>query len=572
MSESGVGVPWVILECDEALAQSLAREAGVPKAIGRLLVNRGVITSEDAKRFLSPSLDHLHDPELLPDLEEGVARVAQAVKDREPVFVYGDYDVDGITSAALLVRTLRALDAPVHYRLPRRFEGYDIKPAHVHEAAKLGAGVVVTCDCGVSAIAAGEAAGECGVDLVITDHHEPGDDLPSALAVINPKRGDCGYPFPELAGVGVAAKFAQALVRKLGHDDQAYLGRFLDLVALGTVGDVVPLLDENRALVSFGLDAVPASKKLGLQMLLERSGLVGKRLTAYTLGYVLGPRINAVGRMDDASLALKLLLTKDRDEAGTLAGKMEQCNTERRAEQGRILQEATKLVEAKDLDKVRALVLVGDGWNPGVIGIVAGKIREAFFRPAILLNRDPKSGMCSGSGRSIPTFNLYEALCECSEVLERFGGHAQAAGLTIKDENVERFEEMLNAVAEEAIPEEELVPRVEVEAELAPEELTVDLARLLAGMEPFGVGNPEPLFMTRGLVVKQRQRVGDGSHLKLEVASDGKPPISCIAFRMGDMCDALQLGCKVDLCYNLRLNEFNGVTTAQLVVSGINPQ
>jgi single-stranded-DNA-specific exonuclease len=564
-------VPWVILDCDEELAESLARDMGMPRAIGRLLANRGVTTLDAAQRFLKPSLDHLHDPELLVDLEAGVARVARAISDREPVLVYGDYDVDGVTSAALLVRTLRALDAPVHFRLPRRYEGYDIKPAHVQEAAELGARVIVTCDCGVNAFPAALAAREAGIDLVVTDHHEPGDELPPALAVINPKRDGGSYPFPELAGVGVAMKFAQALVRKLGHDEHAYLGKFLDLVALGTVGDVVPLLDENRALVYHGLEAMPASKKLGLQMLMERSGLIGKKMTAYSLGYVLGPRINAVGRMDDAGLALRLLLTRDRSEAGMLAGKMEKFNSERRAEQDRILGEAMELARSKDPSTHRVLVLVGEEWNPGVIGIVAGKIREAFFRPTILLARDTKTGMCTGSARSIAAFNLYEALCSCSDLLERFGGHAMAAGMSVRGENLERFDDEINALAEELISDEELVPRVEVEAELQPEEVTGELAGLLATLEPFGMGNPEPLFMTRGMVVRQRQRVGDGSHLKLEVSSDGLPPISCIAFRMGDRCELLQLGGKVDLCYNLRLNEFNGAVTAQLVVCGINP-
>jgi single-stranded-DNA-specific exonuclease len=570
VSVSGTNAPWVTMECDEALAASLACETGTPLAVGKLLVNRGVLTPEDAQRFLSPSLDHLHDPELLPDLEAGVARVAKAISTGEPVFVYGDYDVDGVTSAALLVRTLRALNAPVSYRLPKRHEGYDIKTHHVHEAAKLGAHVIITCDCGVNALEAAMAARDCGIDLVITDHHEPGSELPPAVAVINPKR-DGAYPFPELAGVGVALKFAQALVRKLGHDEDAYVGRFLDLVALGTVGDVVPLLDENRALVSFGLEALPTSKKLGLQMLLERSGLAGKRLTAHSLGYVLGPRINAVGRMDDAGLALNLLLTKDRAEAGALASKMEQFNSERREEQDRILEEATELAESKDLSTSRVLVLMGEGWNPGVIGIVAGRIRETYCRPAILLSRDARTGLCTGSARSIPAFNLYEALCSCSDALERFGGHAAAAGLAVRDENVGRFDEAINALAAELIRDEELVPRVEVEAELQPDEITGDLANLLVRMEPFGVGNPEPLFVTRGLVVRQRQRVGDGSHLKLEVTSDGLPPLSCIAFRMGDRHDLIELGARVDLCYNLRLDEFNGGVSAQLVVCGIKP-
>lgn len=569
MSEIGTSAPWVLLESDESLAESISRDTGMPLVVGRLLANRGARTAEDVQRFLNPSLDHLHDPCLLDDLEVGVSRATEAIKAGEPILVYGDYDVDGVTSAALLVRTLRALGARVDHRLPRRNEGYGIKACHVGEAADAGVGLIITCDCGINAFEAGEAALHSGIDLIITDHHEPGTKLPKATAVINPKRSECTYPFSELAGVGVALKFAQAVVRRLGHDEHSFLKKFLDLVAVGTVGDVVPLLDENRALVSLGLEAISSSKKLGLQTLLEKSGLSGKRITTYSLGYVIGPRINAVGRMDDAGMALNLLLTKDHAEAVALADRMEHCNSERKAEQDKILLEAMEQAKSRNAAGCRVLVMVGDGWNPGIVGIVAGRIRDTFFRPAIMLCRDCESGVCGGSARSIPDFNLYEALSSCSDVLERFGGHASAAGLAVREGNVSRFDEAINAIAADVIPEEALVPRVDIEAELSPSEVTDDLANVIARMEPFGTGNPEPVFLTRGLVVNQRQRVGDGSHLKLEVGSNGTAPLSCIAFRMGDECDKIDIGDRLDLCYHLRLNDFNGSSSVQLVVSGL---
>ncbi|MHB9035346.1 MAG: single-stranded-DNA-specific exonuclease RecJ [Armatimonadota bacterium] len=563
-------VIWKVVESDETAAQALACEAGLSPVVSRLLVNRGVKTASDLERFLNPLLSHLHDPYLLPDLEEGVERLADAIVSGEKICVHGDYDVDGVTSTAVLVRTLRALKANVEYRLPhRQKDGYDIKPGAIDAAAENGCSLVVTCDCGINACKTADRARELGVDLIITDHHEPGAELPDAMAVINPKRHDAQYPFTGLAGVGVALKLAQGLVRLLGHDEESFLTRFVDLVALGTVADVVPLLDENRAIVKHGLESMPQSKKVGLRTMLKSTGLEGKTLTAYYLAYVLGPRINAVGRMDDAHTALQLLLTKDEREAGTLAAEMERHNTDRKVEQDRILAEAIEQVESKDLSATRILVLSSEGWNPGVVGIVAGRICETYGRPTILLNRDEELGIAGGSARSIHSFNMLEGLRLCTDLLGRFGGHALAAGLSVPLDNIDAFEERINTHGLETIPEEDLIPCIEADAELRAEEINRELADSLASMEPFGEGNSEPLFITRNLNVLQRQRVGDGSHLKLKVQGPNAPPIDCIAFRMGDMADQLQLGGSVDLCYNIRLNTFNGVESVQLVCKAI---
>lgn len=563
-------IPWIVIESDVALAGKLALEAGVPEIIARLLVNRGVRTVDDMARFMNPSLKDLHDPFLLPDLEVGVTRLAAAVGSGEKICVHGDYDVDGVTSTALLVRTLTALKANVDYRIPhRQRDGYGMKPEALDSIAMRDCGLVVTCDCGITACDTVERAAEMGIDVIVTDHHEPGPELPKAVAVINPKREDAHYPFPELAGVGVAFKFAQGLVRKLGHNEEQFAARFMDLVALGTVGDVVPLLGENRAIVRHGLDTIPSSKKIGLQALLKSARFEGKTLTAYHVAYVLGPRINAAGRMDDASVALRLLLTKDENEARELALEMERHNTERKVEQERILAEALEQVESKDLSQTRVLVLSNEGWNTGVVGIVAGRIAETYGRPAILMSRDPISGMAGGSARSVGAFDMLGGLRACSELLSNFGGHALAAGLGLPIENIERLDEMINAHAAEVIPEEELVPRIEVEAEIQPKDITRELADALACMEPFGEGNPEPLFMSRGLRVLQRQRVGDGSHLKMTVQGPDAPPISCIAFRMGDAADDLELGSSIDLCYNIGFNTFNGNESVQLVGKAI---
>lgn len=563
---------WLVAECDEDSAAALAAESGIPAAAGRALFLRGLTSAREVERFLNPSLDHLHDPSLLPDLDVGVDRIAAAVSSGERICVYGDYDADGVTSAALLVRTLRALRADVTYRLPhRRREGYDIKPSSVDEAAGDGVRVILTCDCGVTAVETAVRANELGIDLVITDHHEPGPELPAARAVVDPKRLDAAYPFPQLAGVGVAFKFAQGLVRRLGFDEQKFLERFVDLAALGTVSDVVPLIDENRAIVKHGLNAIPHSKKLGLQTMLRATRLLGKPLTAHSLGYVLGPRINAVGRLEDASTALRLLLTRDEAEAGSLMAEMERCNSERRAEQDRMLREALEQIECKDVGNSHVLVLSREGWNTGVVGIVAQKICELYARPTVLISRDEASGTGGGSARSTPDFNLIEGLRGCTDLLSRFGGHASAAGISLDLANIEQFENRLAELAREAIGEEVPPVCVEMDAELAPEQITRELADVLVAMEPFGTGNPEPLFLTRGLVVDRRERVGDGSHLKMSLGSDGAAPLECIAFGMGEVTPRIQPGSRVDLCYHIRLNTFNGTQSVQLVGRGIRP-
>jgi len=564
------GTDWVVVECDEEQADRLAREADLPPVIARLLVIRGVTTAEEARAFFDPSLDHLHDPSLLPDADAGVDRLAAAVKSGERICVYGDYDVDGVTGTALLVRTLRALKGNESYRLPhRRRDGYGIKPAAVTDAARDRVGLIVTCDCGITACETARCAREAGIDMIITDHHEPGPELPLAAAVINPKREDAVYPFPELAGVGVAFKLAQGLVRKLGYDEEAFIKRFTDLAALGTVGDVVPLLGENRTLVRHWLEAIPVSKKIGLRTMIRAAGLEGKPLNAYYLAYVLGPRINAAGRMADATAALRLLLTTETAEAWALAREMERHNNQRRVEQERIVAEAMEQAQAKAEAGARVLVLSQEGWNRSVIGVAASKICEQYSRPAILVSRDEAAGIGSGSARSVPEFNLIEALRACEDLLERFGGHALAAGVTIRLANLDEFEERINSIAFAAIPEEELVPRVEVDAEIAPDQITRELADAIASMEPFGMGNPEPVFVTRNVAVVARQRVGDGSHLKFQVQGHNQPPVDCIGFGLGDYADSLELGGLVDVCYSIRINDFNGADSVQLVAKDL---
>ncbi|MCE5324178.1 single-stranded-DNA-specific exonuclease RecJ [bacterium] len=563
-------VIWKVKDCDEPAAVRLHEQTGASPAVCKLLVSRGVKTGSDYDSFMNPSLSQMHDPYLLADMEEGVERLADAIVSGEKICVHGDYDVDGITSTALLVRTLRALKANVDYLLPhRQKDGYDIKPFAIDAAAQRGCSLVVSCDCGINAVSTAERARELGIDLIITDHHDPGAQLPDAAAVINPKRPDSQYPFTGLAGVGVALKLAQGLVRLLGHDDESFVSRFVDLAALGTVADVVPLLDENRTIVKLGLDAIATSKKVGLRTMLRTTGLEGKTMTAHYLAYILGPRINAVGRMDDAAAALQLLLTKDDKEASELASAMERHNSNRKVEQEKILEQTNVQFADRDLASSRILVLSSDGWNPGVIGIVAGKICETYCCPAILIARDESSGMGVGSARSIDAFHMRDALAQCSDLFTHFGGHALAAGFTIPLENIAPFEDRIGTLARESISDEAMVPRIDIDTQLAPEDINRNLADMLMCMEPFGEGNPEPVFMTTGLKVTHKQRVGDGSHLKLKVQGKNGPAIECIAFRMGDLCDGLELGGSIDMCYHVKLNKFNGTESVQLVCKAI---
>lgn len=564
-------VRWIVAGYEESKAEALAKELDLSQMVAQLLVARGVNSAEEAHQFLHPSLDDLHDPFLLPDADLAVKRILRAVESHERVMVHGDYDVDGVASAALLVRSLKALGVDVIHRLPhRQTEGYDIKPAAVDEAKAAGATLIVTSDCGVTALATAARAKELGVDLVVTDHHEPGPELPQALAVVNPKRTDSRYPFPELAGVGVAFKVMDAVVRELGHKQDLFRSRFLDLVAMGTVSDVAPLVGENRVLVKYGMQAIPGSKKAGLQALLRRCRLQGKDLLAYHLSHVIGPRINAVGRMDTAEIALNLLLTRDDDEAERLAAVLDQANAERQAEQSRIFEEALQRVAEVNLEDKKVLVLSAPGWNTGVVGIVASKIVEQFGRPAILLSEDGEAGVCSGSARSIDQFNLIDALRSCEDLLIRCGGHQHAAGLCVETAKLEGFEEKLNRIAGEIIRPEDLIPTIVVDGVLHPEEVGFDLAREIAALEPFGHGNPEPVFVTPELEVVNKQRVGgDGSHLKMRVRGHGTEPADCIGFGMGELADGISVGSEVDICYNIRVNRFNGYENVQLVAKDL---
>jgi single-stranded-DNA-specific exonuclease len=575
MSENGA-VPrkrWLCAPVEAERRDALSRAAELSPIVAGLLCARGIETAEDAHRFLNPDLDQLHDPLLLPDAGRAVERLTAAIGNRERILVHGDYDVDGVTAAALLTRVLRKLGADVECFVPHRMvDGYDIQPETVRSKATEGVKVIVTVDCGIVAFEAADCARALGVDLIVTDHHEPGAELPPAYAVVNPKRADSKYPFPYLSGVGVAFKLATALVRRMGAPEQSFRTNYLDLVALGTAADCMPLVDENRVFVKFGLALLPRTKKVGLQALLRSAGLAQSKLTARSLGFALGPRINAVGRLDAAAHALELLLTQDMAEARRLAEQLERCNQERQAVQNRIFEQAVEQARDMVAERQHLLVLASEGWHSGVIGIVASKLTEAFSRPTIMIALDGASGR--GSARSVHDFNIFAAIDACRELLQRCGGHAAAAGFDISSERVDEFREMICRIAADRMDEEVLVPRVELDAYLSAEDLSLNLARELARLEPFGHGNPAPVFATRAMRVANVQaltsrQTPDVSHLKLRLHTNGSAPVDALYWRNGQIAGELCPATHLDVCYALEVNEFRGEQSLQLNIKDL---
>lgn len=574
MARFGRRKRWKVVRCEDVeAAERLQAELGLSEVAGRLLVNRGITTPEEAHRFLHPSYDHLPDPLLLPDAEAAVERIRRAVQGQESIYVHGDYDVDGVTSAALWTRLLEKLGARVMVHVPhRKRDGYDMRSAFVREAKAMGASLILTTDCGIQRCDEVEEAREAGIDVVITDHHEPGPDLPRAVAVVNPHRADSRYPFPDLAGVGVAFRLGEALCGSLGVPIAGYRRAYADLAAIGTVADMMALRDDNRVIVKHGLEELARTNKVGLQALMKSSGLLERALDADSIGYRIGPRLNAIGRMDDSKIALDLLRTKDRAEAEAWVERIEQANVERKQEEDRILREAMELLAKGDFAESYCIVLAGENWNAGVIGIVAGRIKERTGRPTILLSLDAEAGTAGGSARSIRPFNIKEALDTCAEHLDEYGGHAQAAGVRLSADNLPVFTDALNQIARAQLTESDLEPCFEVELEIEPTQVTTKLLNELRKFEPWGRGNHQPLFVSRNIGLTDIRRMGkESQHLKLRGQYDGIWVPDAVKWNAGDLADHLHVGDHVDLCYRPQLNTWNGSTSVQLLLEDIHP-
>jgi len=564
------GKRWIVRDHDSQSVASLAQSLAVSPTVAALLLARGCNDEKSGRSFLKPSHDQLHDPDLMLGMSEAVPRLLRAIDGGEPILVYGDYDVDGTTGTAVLLRALNLLGAKTGFHVPHRFtEGYGIQQAALQKAVAEGYKLAISVDCGIRAHEPLYWARDNGLDVIITDHHLPdeGAGVPPAYAVLNPNQRGCNYPDKNLAGVGVAFKLVDALFRKYGREWQ--VNAFLKIVAIGTVADVAKLTGENRTIVSLGLQDLPKATNPGLRALMEVAGC-GKGMTAYDIGFRLGPRINAAGRMDAARAVVELFGTRDIEEARRLALHLDTRNRERKEVQQQIVELALAELESTTLEPANSYVAViaGEGWHRGVIGIAASKIAERINRPCVVLSIDGE--VAHGSGRSIEPYHLLNGLTECADLFEKFGGHSHAAGITIRPERIEELRRRLNEHAAGCLTNEDLQPCVFIDAELPTEEITFELIRELNALEPYGAGNARPVFLARNLCILSEPRLIGQRHLKMSVAGPKGRPLETVfwngAERMGDVTRG------GDMAYSIETSNWTGETFLQLSVHDVRGQ
>src|SRR3954470_17254732 len=551
---------------DEEAVRALADALSLPEIVTRLLLIRGFVSSEDAKLFLRPKLDRLHDPSGFLSMDKAVERLARAIRNQELVFVHGDYDVDGICSTTILTRTIRQLGGKATPFIPRRIEdGYDLGDAGVDAAMSLGAAVVVTCDCGTGAVAPVARLCRAGMDVIVTDHHLPSGELPNCLSVLNPKRSGCGYPDKDLAAVGVTFKLALAVAREMGANEN-FIWAMLDLVALATVADVAPLRGENRVFVRYGLKMLGETRNIGLRALVRAAGLEGRQLTAGRIGFILAPRLNAAGRMGHAIRGVELLLTENEHEANVIARELEELNGKRQEIDHQTLEQARERVLAMDLDEWFSIVLADDAWHPGVIGIVASRLVEEFGRPTVLIALSGDQG--KGSGRSIPKFNLHAALGEARNDLLRYGGHRAAAGVTIARDKVGDFAAHFNEIAKSHLTPADLVPEIRVDLEVPIEGLDHKVEALFRHFEPFGIGNPAPVLLARNLAIKRPPRPVGADGLKIALDT-GTGSLEALGWGLVDRAVHLQPGARIDVAFRLERDDYRGESYLQARIADV---
>jgi single-stranded-DNA-specific exonuclease len=553
---------------DTEIVKRLTAELNIPEAIAMVLAGRNLDSFDSCKSFFRPDLSHLYDPFLFSQMEQAVHRIETALKERQKIVVYGDYDVDGVTSTAFLIRVLRSLGANCDYYLPNRLtEGYGLSAAGIQTIIGGGAGLIITVDCGVTSVNEILIAKTAGVDCIVTDHHEPKEILPCAVAILNPKIPGSNYPDTSLAGVGVVLKLCQALGISTGNGEELWRP-YLDLVALGTAADIVPLTGENRIIAKFGFELLMNSLNKGINALVAQQGLSGKRLSTSQIVFQIAPCINAVGRIGDPRRGVELLLTEDASSAAMYASELREANLERRSLDSAVAEEAFFWVDENCSPEKDFGLVVGDqDWHVGVIGIVASKLVERYNRPSILLSIGA-DGVARGSGRSIPGLHLLDALNECSDMLDSFGGHAAAAGLSIQRCRIEEFRSRFNEVVAKRLKQEDLVPVIMADAEVALTSISPKFCRIIKEMEPFGPGNMRPVFLCRDLQNKYPPRIVGSNHLKLSVTGGGVV-MDAIGFNLGDRMGEIRGAGSMSLAFTLDENEWNGKVTMQMKVKGI---
>ena len=554
---------WEIYDSNEQKVKEICDKYNLNKIIGKIIVNRNVTSDEDVRIFITPTRDDFHDPFLFKDMDIAVNRIIKAINNQENILIYGDYDADGITSTTVLKKYLQERGGIVNTYIPNRLnEGYGLNKEAIKKIKEMGTDLIITVDCGISGIEEVKYAKELGIEVIVTDHHEVGEVLPDALAVIDAKRKDNTYPFNLLAGVGVVFKVIQAISIKLNLKAEEYL-KYLDLVCVGTISDIVPLEGENRTIAKLGLMLIRVTKNLGLRELIKSSGY--KEIDSNTISFGVAPRINACGRMGHEEEALKLFLAETKEEAVEVTKKLNEYNTLRQNTEKAIYEDAVSKIEKENIENKNSIVVGGYNWHHGVIGIVSSKVTEKYYKPSILLCFE--DGIAKGSGRSIQGFDLYEGLTKCSELLDKFGGHAMAVGLTLNKENFENFKDKFEKIAEEANIKE-MVPTIYIDEEVKLKDISMDLVKSLSVLEPFGEANKVPLFLIKNLKIDSIRALSEGRHLKLSLR-DESVVINAIGFDIGNLAEEYKIGDKIDVVGTLEINSFNGFSSIQINIKDI---
>lgn len=553
---------WECYNLDNEKVEELVKKRHITNLLASILVNRGIIDGEKINVFLNPTRKDFYNPFLMPDMEIAVKRIVKAIENKEKIMIYGDYDADGITSITVLKKYLNEIGLKTGEYIPNRLnEGYGLNKDAISKIYNDGYKLMITVDCGISGLEEVDYANSLGMEIIITDHHEPAEKLPEAIAVIDAKRKDNKYPFNQLAGVGVVFKLIQAISTELKLEEKEYL-KYLDLVCIGTISDIVPLVDENRVIAKLGLKLIEKTKNIGLKTLLNIADL--RKIDSTAISFGVAPRINACGRMGFQEEALQLFLTEDSGEATKIAKRLVQFNQERQAKEKQIFEEVIEKIEKDNKDK-KCIVLAEENWHHGIIGIVASKITEIYYKPSILICLEGDKG--KGSGRSIPGFDLYTALTKCSDYIEKFGGHSMAIGITIKKENFEKLKEAIKKYAQESNISD-IMPIINIDKEINLKNINIEEVKSLELLEPFGEANKMPLFLLRNLKIDSIRALSGGKHLKLTLKQDNNI-VDAIGFNMGDLSKEYLLGDKVDVVGTIEINSFGNKENIQINLKDI---
>lgn len=542
---------WEYLEQDEELIKQIATKHNISEVLAKILVNRGITGEEEIEIFLNPKRNNFHNPFLLNDMEKAVDRIIKAIETKEKTIIYGDYDVDGITSITVLKKFLNERGLQVDYYIPNRLdEGYGLNDEAIKKIAEQGYTLMITVDCGISGIEEVKKATSYGIETIITDHHEQLETLPEAYAIVNPKRKDNTYPFRGLAGVGVVFKVIQAISQKLNLDEKEYL-KYLDIVCIGTISDIVPLVDENRVIAKLGLMLVKCTKNIGLRELIKETGY--KNVDSFMVSFGIAPRINACGRMGKQEEALELFLTDDYEKACTITKNLNQYNLQRQEIEKNIFDQAIEELQKENIDNLNSIVLAGENWHHGVIGIVASRITEKYFKPTILIGIENEIG--KGSGRSVPGFDLHDALAQSAEYLEKYGGHEMAVGLSLNKDKIKDFKIHFEQIAKDKNVKS-IVPVIKIDCEIGKKELNKQTVEQIKLLEPFGEKNKPPLISYKNLKIVSIRTLSEGKHLKL-MLKDGNDTVNAIGFNLGELINDYLIGDKVDVVGTLEINNYN---------------